>query len=208
MQKLAQRWKLILGLFLLLIALFLIKGKYLPGKEAYESEKNLLETTITALQNTITENRKYSSIRDEIPTKTAEIEASRESLYNAFPNELKEEDQILYILYLEKVFGNEISFMFSQPEQIAMLSDGTTLNGQTFTVNYESTYKGFKKLVNYLSTDTRVASVQYATLDYDSESDTATGTITITLYSLLNESFEYESPSIAVPSVGKDNIFD
>lgn len=207
MQKLVQRWKLILGLFLLLIAFFLIKGKYLPGKEEFESEKTLLETTVTALENTIAENRKYSSIRDQIPAKEAEIEASRASLYDAFPNELKEEDQILYILYLEKVFGNEISFTFSQPEQIASLSDGTTLNGQTFTVNYESTYKGFKKLVNYLSTDTRVASVQYATLDYDSETDAATGTITITLYSLQNDAFEYVAPSIAVPSVGKDNIF-
>lgn len=208
MQKLIKRWKLILGLFLLLIAFFLIKGKYLPGKEAYESEKTLLETMVTTLENTIAENRKYSGIRDEIPAKEDELEVSRANLYEAFPNELKEEDQILYILYLEKVIGNEISFTFSQPEQIAALSDGTTLNGQTFTVNYESTYKGFKKLVNYLSTDTHVASVQYATLDYDTESDTATGTITITLYSLLNESFEYESPLIAVPGVGKNNIFD
>lgn len=208
MQKLAKRWKLILSILLILLSVMVVKNVYMPKKAAFESERDLLQNTITALETNIATNMPYIDVREELPEKSEEIQESRNQLYKSFPVELKEEDQILYVLHLEQVFGNEISFEFAQPEQIVALNDGSILNGQTISVNYKATYERFKELVKYLSTDSRVASVQYATMEYDAEQNLATGEITITLYSLTNDSLIYDSPSISVGNIGKDNLFD
>lgn len=140
---------------------------------------------------------------------TADIEASRRALYQHFPVTLLEEDQIMYVLYLENLFGTEINFSFGSTAPIGMLSDGATLGGLTLTVNYETTYQGFKDMIEYLSTDSRITSIQYCTLNYDDASDTATGTLTLLLYVMNSDLLDgYQPPVITEPDTGKPNLFD
>jgi hypothetical protein len=122
---------------------------------------------------------------------------------------MKEEDQLVYVMYLESIFGTEIiNWAFSKAQPMVALRDGSKLMGLTLTVNYETTYQGFKDMMNYLSTDTRVTSVQYANIQYDVKNDKATGTVTLLLYLVDTKLQEYLPPIVPEPSTGKENIYD
>lgn len=207
MKLLAKYWKVLVAVALVIAAAVLYFNTYQTEKAAYEAEVQQLKTIITALENNIAENERYADVQDELEEANAQIVASRLDLYEHFPVQMLEEDQIMYILYLESVFGTEISFSFSSPQAITGLRDGATLMGLTMTVNYETTYQGFKNMIEYLSRDSRLTSVQYASISYDAASDTAAGTVTLLLYLVDSDLLEYESPDVAVPDTGKDNIY-
>lgn len=208
MKFLAKYWKLLLAIVLLIAAALIYFNGYKTEKAAYESETKQLQTFITALESSIQENMRYAGVQDQLEEETEKVNASRLELYEHFPVEMKEEDQIMYVLYLEKLFGTEISFAFSSPQAITALRDGSSLMGLTLTVNYETTYDGFKDMVNYLATDDRVTSVQYANITYDAATDTATGTVTLLLYLIDTDLVGYEPPELRIPTVGKDSIYD
>ena len=205
--KLKRNWRLILGIVLLLAAVFTFVKVYLAEKEEHEQQVQQLNMYITALERNIAENMKYAHIQDELDDAIAEVKASQLELYESFPVELKEEDQIMYVLYLETLFGTEINFSFSTPQAMGMLSEGT-LMGMTLTVNYETTYDGFKDMIDYLATDDRIVSVYNATIEYDAKRDKAVGDVTLLLYLIDSPLLDYASPDVNVPDTGKDSIFD
>ena len=204
--KLIKNRKLILGIVLLLIALLVFFNVYQKEKKAYESEVQQMNMLITMLEKNIQENLKYAAIQDELDGLIEEVQEKRLELYESFPVELKEEDQIMYVLYLETLFRKEINFSFSTAQPIAMLSAGE-LQALSLTVNYETTYDGFKKMVNYLATDERITSVHYASIEYDQKTNKVTGEITLLLYLIDSDLKDYESPDVKVPPVDKNNIF-
>lgn len=208
MSVLAKYWKALLALVMVVAAVPVVFLVYLPQKETYEAEERRLNSSISTLQQTIQENLRFADIQDSLPGAREALEASRQELYEHFPVELKEEDQIMYILYLEELFGTEITFSFGSAAGIVPLSDGAVLGGVTLTVNYETSYQGYKDMIKYLATDERVTSIQYSTMTYDTASDTVTGSLTLQCYVLTSDLLEYQSPDVTVPDTGKDNIFD
>ena len=88
------------------------------------------------------------------------------------------------------------------------LKDGSKVMGLTLTVNYQTTYDGFKDMIDYLATDSRVTSIQFAQIQYDAASDTAVGSVTLLLYLIDSDLLEYVSPEVNEPDTGKDNIFN
>ena len=208
MKFLAKYWKVLLALVLVFAAVYFYLTKYKVEKLAYEFQMSSLQMQITAMEKKIAENKQYADIQDELEEAKAELEASRLDLYQVFPVDMKEEDQIMYVLYLEKTFGTEIQFSFSRAAQITALRDGAKLMGLTLTVNYETTYQGFQDMVTYLATDSRITSVQYATIQYDAANDKATGTVTLLLYLLDSDALEYLPPDVFQPETGKDNLYD
>ena len=208
MKAVAKYWKVIFALVLLAAAAFLYFNTYKTEQAAYETESQQIKTMITALESSIQENMRYTDIQDQLEPENAKVLASRLELYEHFPVEMKEEDQIMYILYLESLFKTEISFAFGTPQPITALRDGSTLMGLVLEVNYQTTYQGFQDMVNYLSTDSRITSVQYASINYDAAKDVATGTVTLILYLIDTDMMEYQPPEIPIPSVGKENIYD
>lgn len=209
MSALVKYWRVVLAIILVMAAIPVFFIGYLSGQENFNSESNSLNMEIRTLQTTIAENTRYTDVQDEIEDATADIETSRRELYQHFPVTLLEEDQIMYVLYLESLFGTEINFSFGSTAPIGMLSDGATSGGLTLTVNYETTYQGFKDMIEYLSTDSRITSIQYCTLNYDDASDTATGTLTLLLYVMNSDLLDgYQPPVITEPDTGKPNLFD
>ena len=151
---------------------------------------------------------KYEKYQEYIPDATAEIEESRKALYERFPVKMLEEDQIMYVIYLEQLFGTEISFKLSSPYIIQVFTDGATLQGLELTVNYETTYEGFKDMIDYLASDSRITSIKDARIQYDPEQDLAIGDLTLICYILDSENKQYVKPDVTAPEVGKDSIFD
>ena len=209
MRFLSKYWKVLLALLLLAAALLLRVNVYDKELAQYQSESSQLASLITNMKTSIQQNMRYEAIQDQLEAATQEIDASRLALYEHFPVEMKEEDQIMYILYLENQFGTEIDFSFSSPQPIAALRDGSTLMGLTLDVNYETDYQGFKDMITYLaSDDTYISSVRYASIQYDAEQDIATGRITLLLYLIDNELIEYLPPELQQPDTGKENLYD
>ena len=208
MKFLAKYWKVLLALALVLAAGYFYMTKYKVEKQAYEFQMNSLQLQITAMEKKIAENLQYADIQDELEDANAELDASRLDLYEVFPVDMKEEDQIMYVLYLETLFKEEIFFPFNKPATLLQLSDGSNLNVLELVVNYKTTYQGFQDMINYLATDSRVASVQDATIDYNAETDEAVGYVRLWLYLMESNMLEYERPDVAIPEIGKDNIFD
>ena len=207
MQFLGKYWKALLAV-ILLIAVVVVYSNYNSERKAHKTEVNQMNTNNAALQNRVEENLKYQGVQGQLEEATAQLMASRLELYQKFPVEMKEEDQIMYVLYLEKIFGTEIQFAFSTAQPMVALKDGANLMGLTLTVNYQTSYDGFLDMINYLATDSRVTSVQFAQIQYDANSDTAVGTVTLLLYLIDSDLLDYVKPEVNVPDTGKDNIFD
>ena len=87
------------------------------------------------------------------------------------------------------------------------LSDGSTIQTLTLTVNFECTYDEFQKMITYLATDDKITSVYDARLNYDAKKDIAVGTVTIIRYLMNSDLLEYQKPEVNAPDTGKDNIF-
>ena len=68
-------------------------------------------------------------------------------------------------------------------------------------------YEGFKEMIEYLASDSRITSIQHATMEYDETNDLAIGTLTLLCYIMDSELLEYTSPDVTVPETGKENIF-
>ena len=207
MKALGKYWKVLLALILLAAAAFLYFETYQGEKAAYETEVQQLKTFNSALESAIAENMLYEDVQELLPEKNAEVDASRLALYEHFPVMMMEEDQIMYVLYLEKLFGTEIFFEFSEEQPLVALSDGSVLQGLILSVNYETTYQGFQDMVNYLATDSRITSVQSAQIQYDAATDKVTGQLQLVLYLMDSELLEYLPPDVKEPETGKEDIF-
>ena len=205
MKRLAKYWMVLLALILAAAAVVVYIKGYQADAEAYQLEYDSLTQQISILQAQIASNVPYADIQDQIDGALEEIDASREKLFEPFPADILEEDQILYVLYLQEIFGSDIDFAFSDVVPLSPLNSGEELGGLSLTVNYETTYQEFKNLVDYLATDSRVTSVRYCTMTYDKATDTLSGSMTIVLYTV--NAREYERPEIDHEDPGKDNIF-
>ena len=231
MKVIGRNWKAVLSVLLLLVAVLVYVLGYRPRSEAYVMERDQLETQITALQTTIVENEKYKDVQDQLEPAEAAIEESRAALYENFPADMKEEDQILYLLYLEKTLGTgskelgytqelhdiflqrfgkdgDIEFSFGEITPMQVLSDGALLEGLNLTVYYHASYQDFKNMIHALATDERITSIQYATFNYDSEKKLLDGQMTLTLYLMPSAQNTYEEPGVAPPATGKTDIFN
>ena len=207
LKTILKYWKLYIALVLIGAALFIYQSKYLKEEAVYQSQAQQMQMLEDALKKSIEKNRRYESIQEELDAAKMELDASRISLYEHFPVELREEDQIMYVLYLETIFGTEINFTFNQPVALLALNDGAALEGLMLQVNYDTTYQGFKDMVSYLATDDRLVSVYDATIEYDQNKDRVSGTIALILYLMDSDKLEYIDPDIAIPELGKDNPF-
>ena len=207
MQQLKKYWKALVAV-VLLIAFVMVFSNYLSERDAHKAEMDKLQINNQALQNKVDANKQYEGVQDKLEDASAQLMASRLELYQKFPVEMKEEDQIMYVLYLEKIFGTEIFFSFSQAQPMMALKDGAKLMGLTLTVNYQTTYDGFKDMIDYLATDSRVTSVQFAQIQYDAATDTAVGSVTLLLYLIDSDLLDYVSPEVNEPDTGKENIFN
>ena len=207
MMQLKKYWKAIVAV-VLLIAFALVLSNYFSERQAHQAEVDKLQSNNQMLQNKVDANKEYEDVQDELEDASAQLMASRLELYQKFPVEMKEEDQIMYVLYLEKIFGTEIFFSFGQAQPMTVLKDGAKVMGLTLTVNYQTSYDGFKDMIDYLATDSRVTSVQFAQIQYDAATDTVVGTVTLLLYLIDSDLLDYVSPEVNEPETGKDNIFN
>lgn len=208
MSKVKKIWKPVLALLLFAIAAWTLFSYQSTQEPAYQSRENTLNQSMIIWNQKIAENLKYKDLQDDFTKAMEELDASRLELYQHFPLELREEDQIMYVLYLETIFGTEIHFSFSNAQPYVAMRDGSTLMALVLSVNYETTYQGFQDMITYLATDSRITSVNTASIQYDAKEDKAVGQLELMLYLMNSDLLEYLPPDVNTPETGKDNVFD
>lgn len=208
MKAIAKFWKVLLALILVAAAVFVYFDSYVTEKATHELKVMQMQTMNLNMQKKIQEDLKYADIQDKLEPAMTELAESRLELYKKFPKEMREEDQIMYVLYLESLFKEEIFFTFSEAVELIPLSDGAALEGLLISINYETSYEGFQEMIDYLAKDSRIASVYEATIEYDEKKDVASGYITLLLYLMNSDQLEYTPPDVHIPETGKDNIFE
>lgn len=77
----------------------------------------------------------------------------------------------------------------------------------SITINFQSTYKEFKKLVDYIDQYPELSSVANASLSYDASTGSLMAGMTINRYALTGNGKIYEEPYIGNISIGKENVF-
>lgn len=232
MKAIARNWKAVLAILLAVAAALVYFMGYRPRYASYVAERDQLNNQITILQATIAQNEKYKDVQDQLEPAMEAIGESRAALYDNFPAEMREEDQLLYLLYLEKTLGtgkNElgytqelhdifvqrfgesegnIEFSFGSVTPIQLMSDGAILAGLNLTVYYHASYEDFKTMIHTLATDERITSIRYATFNYNEGKKMLDGELTLTLYLMQTGQNPYEEPEVTEPATGKTDIFN
>lgn len=230
-KAIVRNWKALLAIVLLLAAAAVFFLGYRPAAALFTQQRDQLTEMNTQLQATIADNERYKDVQDQLAPSLDAIEESRQALYDAFPDGMREEDQLLYLLYLDQTIGTgdkelgytqelhdlfmerfgessgNIEFTFGDVTPIQILSDGAILGGLNITVYYHASYTELKEMVQALATDERITSIQYATFNYNIPEQKLVGQMTLTVYLLQTLDDTYEEPAVTVPDTGKTDIF-
>ncbi|MBE6993150.1 MAG: hypothetical protein E7423_00685 [Ruminococcaceae bacterium] len=229
MKALTRNWKAVLAVLLLIVALLVWFLAYRPAKTEFESKQANLTNELMLLQmqvastqayneEVIRENKKYEPLVDKLPEETAKLARSESELLSKFPAEMREEDQIMYMVWLENVMKeldpeskNDVHFAFASYEEDLKLN-GASFGGITLNYTFVMHYKAFQRLIDYLSADERIASVRYVTMNYDESTDQLIGTMGIKFYMAIpndyNSAYEYTEPDVPMNGgQGKDNVY-
>lgn len=232
MSWLGKYWKVLLAIGLLIAAVLVFVRLYIPERAAYEVQSEMAEVLKTALrssiQDQIAENEELASIQDDVGPALSEIEAAldelvadRETLYGNFPGDLLEEDQILYVMDLEDILDMEVmfghtynnrsrsytpdpTFVFGDVIPLTRLSDGAILEYVPIRVDFDMGYYDFLEMLDFLSQDERITTINYGVLDYDQSTMHVVGYATMMYYCL--DAVKYEAPVIE-EQAGKNNLF-
>ena len=150
--------------------------------EKLEKEIELYEKTISNLSKHKLNEEKYKS-------ETEALKKEVEQMLSKFPVELRYEDELLYVDYLEENLGYKINNLnIGADYSIYSMANGRALCSQYITVPYSTTYNGFKELISFFNgdddkTDDKYpASIVNITVSYNDETDTMNGTMILRRY--------------------------
>ena len=104
--------------------------------------------------------------------------------------------------------GGEVHFATAQlPSGYVGEFGPITLRDSIFTYNFETSYTGFKNLVDYFTFLPGRSTIAEVTLGYDSNTGLLNGTATINRYSLTGTGTMYTEPQFPTVATGRQNIF-
>lgn len=209
--------ELYLLLALLGIGIAVLAWQFGFNKLNVKTEALRLETE--ALQSEIT---KYTAVKDNIALYTTGIENATNSIADVlhkFPVAILEEDMIMLGRQLEKkidgtyvsnvTFGgaSNIYVATSRPVEPTSVPLSYSLYNNNINISYETSYKGFKEIMDYINENKDRMSVNNFSLSYDTETGLVAGTTSINMYSVTGTDKQYTQQNLSGVGLGTDNIF-
>lgn len=200
-------YKPLVGLLMLLICFCLMNTARTKFYEPSMQQKKELEEEIE-LNNLQIEALKDYQYVDKEGAKEAikELQKDQEDWLGGFHGLYKDEDVILYVKDTQEDRGTdifEISLGDSSP--VTRLGKSYTLSIRPLTFDYETSYGGFKRYVEYITSKYPQTSIGTLTMNYEKETKNIKGTFSVILYYVEKE--DYQSPDTIVDH-GIDNIFE
>lgn len=209
--------ELYLLLALLGIGIAVLAWQFGFNKLNVKTEALRVETE--ALQSEIT---KYTAVKDNIALYTTGIENATNSIADVlhkFPVAILEEDMIMLGRQLEKkidgtyvsnvTFGgaSNIYVATSRPVEPTSVPLSYSLYNNNINISYETSYKGFKEIMDYINENKDRMSVNNFSLSYDTETGLVAGTTSINMYSVTGTDKQYTQQNLSGVGLGTDNIF-
>lgn len=165
---------------------------------------------------------KYTAVKDSIELYNTGIEEATnhiaEVLYD-FPVMVMEEDMIMFGRSLEKSiddttvstvsFGapSNVYVVTSHPVEASTVPISYSLYNNAITVSYQTSYEGFKELVEYVRSNKNRMTMENFSLAYDAGSGMLTASSSFNLYSVTGTDKEYTQQNLSGVGLGLDNIF-
>ena len=180
--------------------------------EELTAETELLRTEIT----------KYTAVKDNIALYKTGIDTATnhiaEVLYD-FPAFIMEEDMIMLGRNLEKniddtsvstvSFGaaSNVYSVASRPAEATTVPISYGLNNNAISISYQTSYDGFKEIVDYICTNKNRMTISDFSLAYDATSGLLSATTSVNMYSVTGTDKEYTQQNLSGVGTGTDNIF-
>ncbi len=177
-------WKLFLGLLLILAAVFVYTLGYMPAKAEYERRSAELLTSIVNMEREIEAKNSSAAVTAQTVAAIEELESVRAALYGKLPEDIKEEDQVRYVIWLEEHLGEEIDFYLGDSQTAAELSDGAQLRELSLELSCSCTYEQLCELLEHLENEDRISSVRIGRMELDKDRNKINGSMTVVSYVL------------------------
>lgn len=165
---------------------------------------------------------KYTAVKNNIEIYTLGIENATNDIANVlhkFPATVMEEDMIMLGRSLEKLMDdtyvsgvsfNNASNVYvatSRPVEATTVPISYSLYNNNVLISFETSYKGFKEIVDYINENKNRMSVSNFTLSYDEKTGLVSGTTAVNMYSVAGTDKEYTKQNLSGVGIGTDNIF-
>ncbi len=181
---------------------------YMDKTEAAQKETKQLKARIDELNNKIALEPVYEEMIE------AAEKAFDDTLSKYGPGNTPEKS-IMFVTELEAVTGGRVNTAAFSDDVPVFISSGTDENGNpmatmftnSLIINYEFSYDGLKKAMDYINNYPERMNVESFTASLNQETGLLNGTMTLNLFSAEAEGIDYVEPSITGVKTGTDNIF-
>ena len=189
------------------------------GFKKINAKTDVLTSETEVLRSEIT---KYTAVKDNIALYNTGIETATnhiaEVLYD-FPAYIMEEDMIMLGRSLEKniekttvsniTFGgaSNVYSVTSRPVEPSTIPISYGLYNNAISISYQTSYEGFKEMVDYICENKSRMTISDFSLAYDSTAGLLTATTTVNMYSVTGTDKEYTQQNLSGVGIGTDNVF-
>lgn len=202
----------ILLLLIVIIAACAYKFGYLTFSEKAEAvatENKVLEARLNELNEKETHRTEYAEVIANSDIKIAEI-------LSKYGSGNTPEKSILFITKLEEAAKAEIPSVTFYDVQPSFISTAITEEGlpkvvgysTEMAISYTTTYKGLKKMIDFINGYNERMNVLSFTAVYNQETGGITGSMNIGLYSVSDANHAYVDPEASGVRLGTSNIFN
>ena len=165
---------------------------------------------------------KYTAVKDNIELYNAGIEEATNHIADVlydFPVMVMEEDMIMFGRSLEKSiddttvstvsFGapSNVYVVTSHPVEASTVPISYSLYNNAITISYQTSYDGFKELVEYIRSNKNRMTMENFSLAYDETTGLLTASTAVNMYSVTGTDKEYTQQNLSGVGLGLDNIF-
>ena len=165
---------------------------------------------------------KYTAVKDNIELYNTGIEDATNHIADVlydFPVMVMEEDMIMFGRSLEKniddtvvstvSFGapSNVYVVTSHPVETSTVPISYSLYNNAITVSYQTSYDGFKELVEYIRSNKNRMTMENFSLAYDETTGLLTASTAVNMYSVTGTDKEYTQQNLSGVGLGLDNIF-
>lgn len=202
-----------LSLLIFIVSYLYIYKDYVAKTEETYDKIGLMKQRLTAMEEKIAN-------KDETIAKTEDIEADNQSFIQRYPANIFKVDNLLFVDEMDKALNIDFRLLDSSGAVSiydtglpAKSGSGEKAAGNItglearLTLNYETDYKGLKRMIDYIINYPQHSSIESLTVNRDDTISSLTGTIVLRRYALAGTGKEYEKPVVEAVRLGNDNIF-
>ena len=202
-----------LSLLIFIVSYQYIYRDYVKKTENTYAQIGLLKQKIINIEERI-------AAKDETIIKTEEITADNLKVIERYPANIFKVDNLLFVDQMEKALKMELRLIDSTNAAIfydtglpAKSSTDEKTSGNItgleakLTLNYETDYKGLKRMIDYILKYPQHTTIESLTVNRDDTIGSLTGSIVLRRYALAGTGKEYIKPVVDGIKLGTGNIF-